>query len=78
MPFLHLKVPKMPPHGKSIVDLLIEAGFCSSKSDAKRQINNKAIRLNDITVTDVNSRLCFTNDGFTVLMENENVQQIDK
>jgi S4 domain len=38
-----------------LVDTLVACGLCSSNSDARRQIEQGAVRVNDIKVSDVNT-----------------------
>lgn len=47
------EIPELFPTQSDIVTVLIEAGFCSSKSDARRQIEGKGVRLNDTVVESI-------------------------
>lgn len=47
------EIPELSPTQSDIVTVLIEAGFCSSKSDARRQIEGKGVRLNDVVVESI-------------------------
>lgn len=43
--------------GQPVIDLLIQAGFATSKSDARRMIKGAGARLNDVTITDENLKV---------------------
>lgn len=43
--------------GKSIIDLLAESNICSSKSEARKAIQNQAISINKIRISDLESIL---------------------
>jgi len=46
------EIPEVKVSSANIVDVLIEVGFCDSKSDARRAIEQKGVRVNDEVVTD--------------------------
>lgn len=55
--------------GMSIVDMIIAAGFTKSKSEARRLIAQRAIRIEDEVVTDPTMRVAVTkNDDGTFTM----------
>jgi ribosomal protein S4 len=61
----------------AVTDMLIQAGFATSKSHARRLVLDKAIRINDELITDPNTRIAVVKneDGtFTMfkLEEKEN------
>ena len=44
------EIPELKPSSMDIVTVLVEAGFCSSKSDARRQIEGGGVKINDVVV----------------------------
>jgi len=48
-----VEIPQLKPSAHDIITVLIDAGFCSSKSDARRQIEGKGVKLNDVVVESV-------------------------
>ena len=48
--------------GISVVDSLIMTGLCKSKSEARRMIDQGAIKVDDIKVTDYSAVVLFSPD----------------
>lgn len=48
------EIATLVPTAFDIVSVLIEAGFSSSKSDARRQVEQGAVKVNDMVITDIN------------------------
>ncbi len=46
------EIEQLKPSAYDIVTILIEAGFCKSKTDARRQINGKGVKVNGEKVAD--------------------------
>lgn len=46
------KMPELKPSSYDILTVLVKAGFCSSKTDARRQIDGGGVKINDEVVTD--------------------------
>lgn len=44
------EIPELKPSALDILTVLVEAGFCSSKSDARRQIEGGGVKVNDVVV----------------------------
>lgn len=49
--------------GKLVIDALVELGFASSKSDAKRQIQQNSIKIGDRKVFDIGARIFNINNS---------------
>jgi tyrosyl-tRNA synthetase len=45
-----------PKKGESLIDALVASGSCTSKSEARRLIEQGGIKVNDVAVTDVNAK----------------------
>lgn len=58
--------------GIDIADAFIRAKLCKTKSEVRRAIENKAIKIQDITIENVFTRLAFdskTNNWFILELE---------
>ncbi|MEI7512907.1 MAG: tyrosine--tRNA ligase [Candidatus Uhrbacteria bacterium] len=48
------EIPELKPAGSMLlVDILVESGLCSSKSDARRQVEQGGVKVDDVVVEDV-------------------------
>mgnify|MGYP001430319724 CR=1 FL=1 len=43
--------------GLNVIDMLVEAGFCASKGEAKRLIKGGGARINDVSVGDIDAKI---------------------
>jgi len=48
------EIPELKIKNTNIIKILVEAKLCSSKSDARRVIEQKGVKINDVVVEDVN------------------------
>lgn len=55
--------------GKLVIDCLVDIGFCDSKSEAKRMIKQRSVKINDVCVNHVNARVI--NFGNLILVEKD-------
>ena len=46
----------------NIVDLLVSLNFVNSKSEAKRMISQRAVKINDNVITDIDYAIDFENE----------------
>jgi tyrosyl-tRNA synthetase len=63
----------------SLVDVLVETGLCASKSDARRQLAQKAVYINNVQVTDPERRLTrddLLHDQYVVLRRGRKEQHL--
>jgi tyrosyl-tRNA synthetase len=51
---------------KQLIEVLVEAGFVTSKADARRQIEQGGVKINDEVVTDIQARIEPTLEGIVV------------
>ena len=58
-------MPEIKPANYSIISVLFELGFAASKSDARRIINQKGIKINKVVVRDPD----------TILKKNDIIQK---
>jgi ribosomal protein S4 len=56
--------------GMSIADMLVAAGLAKTKSEARRLVMDKAIRINDRLITDPTTRIAVVGNEMFIL-ENE-------
>ena len=49
----------------NICDLLLKVGFAPSKSEAKRMVQGKGVKIDSITVSDIGENICIK-DGVVV------------
>ena len=56
------------PIGLELVDILIQAGFCKSKTEGRKLIKNGGIKINEIKITHPFARL-FKHEEFFYLIE---------
>lgn len=52
IPKLHVGV------GSLLLDVLVQAGFCSSRNDARNQIRQDGIKLNNVVINDLGKKIC--------------------
>ncbi|MBP6944529.1 tyrosine--tRNA ligase [Patescibacteria group bacterium] len=58
------EIPALSVSGSmALADVLVEAGFVASKTDARRQIEQGGVKVNDEVVTDVKAMVEPTNEG---------------
>ncbi len=50
-------IPEIKPADSNIVEVLVESGLCSSKSDARRTLGQGGVKVNDEKVVDFESRV---------------------
>ena len=55
--YLQKKLKKDIENGMKLLELLVENKIMSSKSEARRAINNKGIKINDLFIADENKTL---------------------
>ncbi len=61
------EIADLTPSAYDIVTVLVEAGFCKSKSEARAQIDGKGVRINDVLV-----------DGYDAMVKSGDVVQKGK
>jgi tyrosyl-tRNA synthetase len=65
---------KIPEIGIEVAELLIQAGWCKSKTEARNKIKEGGVRLADIVVKHLFARLCMI-DGRYKLLDVEELEQ---
>jgi len=63
---LPTEVPEISVKSKNIVDVLVESGLASSKSEAKRLIDQKGVRVDNKAVSTMNYELSTSNSIVSV------------
>jgi tyrosyl-tRNA synthetase len=61
-----IKVYRTAPGKRLLVDVLIETGFATSKSDARRTIEQGGVKVDGAVITDVGTTIDLTNKGLLI------------
>jgi tyrosyl-tRNA synthetase len=73
MPELKIKSAK-----KNIIDLLVDSGLATSKTDARRQLSQGAVRINGEVIKDETSEITINNEGSVLQKGKRNFVKIIK
>lgn len=57
--------------GKDLAETIVEAGMSSSKTAARKEIKNGAVKLNDVKILDPFARLAMIDEEFIVIQKEE-------
>ena len=57
LPVFEISLKDLQEGGIDILDLCVTVGFCKSRTEARKAIRNRAIRINDVIVENESYRL---------------------
>lgn len=64
-----VELDEVPQEGKELAQLLVDVNFAKSKTEARRSINEGAVRINDTKVKDPFARLVSLEDRYFLMQK---------
>lgn len=64
-----VELDEVPNEGKELAQILVDVNFAKSKTEARRSINEGAVRINDTKVKDPFARLVMLEDRYFLMQK---------